>query len=231
MKKLKKNKLYPWIGLLRSIVATILLVLAFRSFIAEAYVIPSGSMKPGLQIGDRLFVNKFIYGLRVPGTTLRIVDGANPRRGEVVVFTDPKDGHTTLIKRVIAVGGDTVEMKNNQVYLNGKAILRHKELGPCQTKIETDGFAQHIQCKRFKEHLGDRQYTVFQFAGFPQYSFGPVKVPKNHFFVLGDNRDNSNDSRYWGNVPMANLKGRAMFIYWSHAPDGVHWNRMLQSIQ
>jgi len=195
---------------LRSVGWAVGLALLLRAFVAEAYVIPSGSMSPALEVGDRLFVNKAVYGLRVPFTTHKALAGWAPARGEVAVFFHPRTGEV-LIKRIVAVGGDTVAVRDNQLVVNGQGVSRHPLAGRCERVFDVAA----EPCALFEETLGERRYRVLQRADIPPSSFGPLRVPARHVFVLGDSRDNSNDSRFWGTVPYSHLVGRAMLIWWS----------------
>jgi len=180
----------------------LLLALFIRTFIVQAFKIPSGSMIPTLLIGDHILVNKLAYGVRIPFWEGYLAPFKKPQQGDVVVFIFPEDRSKDFIKRVIGVEGDTVEIRGKKVYINGKAL--------------EDPHA-HFE--------GDDA----QGAGlFIRDDFGPVQVPENHIFVMGDNRDRSYDSRFWGFVNLQDIKGKAFLIYWSW--DGtdrwVRWERI-----
>jgi signal peptidase I len=210
-------------------VATIFVALLLRSFVVEAYQIPSGSMIPTLQVGDHIFVNKLIYGLRLPFTDFKIgTHFRPPRRGEIIVFSHPRPPHDDLIKRVVAVGGDVVEMRGNVVRVNGVAtartpegLLHYFDFDESSDRwVERDGNA-------FGERIGRAAFTTLQDPAQPPRSFGPVRVPDGELFVLGDNRDNSSDSRYWGFVPLDLVRGRAMVVFFSRGqPEGVRLGRV-----
>jgi len=215
----------------KSFLMTLFAVLAFRAFVAEAYSIPSGSMIPTLQVGDRIFVNKFVYGLRVPFLGWKL-GARSPSRGEVVVFVHPKDG-IDLIKRVVAVAGDTVELKDGQVWVNGQPVANQHVSADCKYTDYDDQSDQWSvrACDEWRESLGGATFTTLRDPTRSPSEMAPVKVPEGSFFVLGDNRDNSNDSRYWGFVPINLVKGRAMFVWWSSGgPDGVRWSRFFTSV-
>ncbi len=185
-----------------AIVIAIILALFIRTFVVQAFKIPSGSMKPTLQIGDHILVNKFIYGLKVPYTGKKIISFNNPDHGDIIVFRYPEDPDKDFIKRLIGVPGDVIEIKNKKVYVNDVPIVR--DLG-----VHTDSRILSGQIN-------------------PRDNFGPVTVPADSYFVMGDNRDNSYDSRFWGFVEQHAIKGKAFIIYWSWDSDnfGVRWGRL-----
>ncbi len=212
-----------------SIGLAVIFALALRGFVVEAFKIPTGSMIPTLLVGDHIFVNKFIYGVRVPFTDHYLLEFARPERGEIVVFTFPSaeakahlaeqphsrsnciDDETLnqkkdFIKRVVAVEGDTVELRDNQLFVNGKALEREA------TETERSDKYLYKAVQEIESNNG-HTYTI-QYTG-KDPNFGPVKIKDGHLFAMGDNRDNSADSRCWGQVPVHNVKGRAMFIWLS----------------
>ncbi len=216
-----------------SIGVAVFVALLLRAFVVEAFKIPSGSMIPTLEVGDHIFVNKFIYGLRVPLTNLRPVRFRTPTRGEVIVFVYPKDEDKDFIKRVVAVGGDTIAIRQNSIVLNGKEIKRRRIPGPCIYSDEEEGSDRYEprQCIAWEEELDGVSYRVFQDPRSPPYPMAATKIPDGHVFVMGDNRDNSADSRSWGMVPEKNIKGKAMIIWWSSGdPDGIRWRRFFKSV-
>ena len=218
----------------RTLALMVLAALSFRAFAAEAYVIPSGSMMPTLQVGDRIVVDKHVYGLKVPFLAFKLTGGRAPRAGEVAVFMDPREVGPDMVKRIVAVGGDEVSLRDNVVLVNGREAPREPLPGPCTYLDYEAGKQQHAAtrpCQAYEERLGGVRYRVFQNAGAPPTNFGPVRVPKGQVFMLGDNRDNSNDSRYWGTVPHSHLKGRALAVGWSwSAMDGVRWERWFSGL-
>jgi signal peptidase I len=187
---------------IEAILVAILLALFIRAFVVQAFKIPSGSMKPTLLIGDHILVNKFIYGIKLPIWGRTIVPLKDPKRGDIVVFKFPQDPSKDFIKRVVGIAGDTVEIRNKQVFINQK---------PLKTPyvVYTDD-------------------AVIPAALSKRDNYGPITVPKNSLFVLGDNRDNSHDSRFWGFVDLEDLKGKAFIIYWSWNKQdfGVRWGRI-----
>lgn len=172
-----------------AIVIALVLALFIRTFIVQAFKIPSGSMLPTLQIGDHLLVNKFIYGIKLPFSGKILVPIKNPAPGDIVVFKFPKNPKLDYIKRVIAVAGDTVEIRNKRIFVNG--VLFQDKHG-----VFTDP-------------------RILPATAGPRDNFGPVKVPEHHIFVMGDNRDNSFDGRFWGFVDLKAVRGKALILYWS----------------
>jgi signal peptidase I len=183
----------------------LLLALFIRSFVVQAFKIPSGSMIPTLLIGDHILVNKFVYGVHLPYFGTPIISVGMPHRGDVVVFVYPQDEEKDFIKRVVGVAGDTVEVRDKRLYVNGEAV--------------SDPYAHFAE-----EEDG---HTMA-----PRDNFGPFQVPAGYIFVMGDNRDRSYDSRFWGPVALDKVKGKAFLIYWSWEGAGrwVRWERMGQLI-
>ena len=178
-----------------AIIIAIVLALFIRTFVIQAFKIPSGSMKPTLLVGDHILVNKFIYGIKLPFTDKILISLSEPERGDVVVFKFPLDTKKDYIKRVIGLPGDRVELVGKQLLINGRPI--------------------------------EDPHATYSMNG-NMRMFGPVTVPSGHLFVMGDNRDESSDSRVWGFVPRPYLKGEAFLIYWSwdRKNYGVRWNRL-----
>jgi signal peptidase I len=207
----------------RSFFPIILLVLLLRSFVAEPFRIPSGSMMPTLLVGDFILVNKFSYGLRLPVLNAKIVDLGGPVRGDVAVFRYPKDPSVDYIKRVVGLPGDRVAYYEKTLFINGTAVLQE----PLSTYIGV-GAGEHMSGASLRlEHLGEHAHNILVQPGAPGVE-GEYIVPPGHYFVLGDNRDNSNDSRYWGAVQEEHLVGRAFIIWmnWDAANGGVGWDRI-----
>ena len=192
---------------IEAIAVAIVLALFIRTFIVQAFKIPSGSMKNTLLIGDHILVNKFIYGVKIPFWEKTVIPIKDPKRGDIVVFKFPEDPDKDFIKRVIGAAGDVVKIRNKRVFVNGKP-LNHDH------GIYTDphSFPMSVQ---------------------PRDNFGPVTVPENSLFVMGDNRDHSYDSRFWGFVDLRDVRGKAFIIYWSWNKDNsrsflnyVRWGRL-----
>jgi signal peptidase I len=199
-----QKKKGAWRENIEAILIAVVIALFIRTFIVQAFKIPSGSMLETLQIGDQILVNKFIYGVKIPftdGTTL--IPVKDPQRGDIVVFKYPEDPSKDYIKRVMAVGGDTLEIIDKQVYVNGKPVTN-------------EPWAVHK----------DKRILPGQFSR--RDNLNKITVPEHKLFVMGDNRDNSHDSRFWGFVDLKAVKGEAFIIYWSWNKErfGVRWNRI-----
>jgi signal peptidase I len=211
-----------------SIGGVVFVALLFRSLVVQAYQIPSGSMIPTLQVGDHIWVNKLVYGLTIPFTDVKIGEHYRPpRRGEIIVFTHPRDAEKDLIKRVVAVGGDTVEMRDDVVYVNGLATPRAHE-GALHYSDFDEGSDTWFErdAEAWTEHMGEAQFTTLHESTIRLRDFAPVHVPADSLYVMGDNRDFSNDSRYWGFVPLNLVRGRAMFVWYSRGqPEGIRLAR------
>lgn len=186
MQKKKSNKLWEYT---KAIGLALILALFIRAYFVQAFKIPSGSMIPTLLIGDHLLVNKFIYGTKLPFSDNKILIFRKPERGDIVVFRFPHEPDRDFIKRIIAIEGDTIEGRNKEIYLNGK------KLG--------EPYVQHTDIYLIR---GGKE---------PRDNFGPFTVPKDMYFVMGDNRDQSFDSRYWGFVSSKDIRGKAFILYWS----------------
>ena len=196
----------------RSFFPVLFLVLILRSFLFEPFQIPSGSMLPTLKIGDFILVNKFDYGLRLPVLGQTIVEFGEPKRGDVMVFKYPEDTRNNFIKRVVGIPGDTVEYRNKVVYVNGEAQTL--------TVMAPDGSVMMpALTEEASEQLGEREHRIWRRMTQGR-NFGPIQIPEGQYFVMGDNRDNSNDSRVWGFVDDSLIVGRA-FAVW------MHWESLL----
>jgi signal peptidase I len=280
-----------------SIAIAVMIALFLRAFVVEAFKIPSGSMIPTMEIGDHIFVNKFIYGLHVPFTKIRFFEWRKPERGEVIVFINPCEPDKDFIKRIVALEGDTIEVRCDVLYINGTAVpVRQTADERCgYWDMDNGGRWSRQPCSRYVETAGGVDYNILHAADRPvddedrsdrlkgrylglrghhdfpdgdgglgcgtseapdprtpeqrRRSRGRVEpsvpentryhgpcapqqryvVPKGHVFVMGDNRDNSSDSRVWGPVPLENIRGKALFIWWSAKPTdqgGIQWERI-----
>ena len=238
MAKNKKSKFREYS---EAIIIAVILALLIRTFVVQAFKIPSGSMKQTLLVGDQILVNKFLYGMKIPFTDTRFFILRPPQRGDIIVFSFPqnkekeecmsftanvasrfshvwsnksllylfKDDCRDFIKRVIGVGGDKIEIKNKVVYVNDIALVEPYTI--------------------FNSDRAGEPATV------PKDNFGPVIVPRNKFFVMGDNRDNSHDSRFWGYVDINEIKGEAFMIYWSWDSrekwlNKIRWSRLVNIV-
>lgn len=210
----------------RSFFPVLLFVLVLRSFIAEPFRIPSNSMMPTLLTGDFILVNKFGYGIRLPVLDTKIIPVGEPKRGDVVVFRYPKDPAQDYIKRVIGLPGDVVEYRNKQLRLNGELVAA----SAAGDYVGTGSGSVMTGAGVFDERLGEVDHQILALKGSnPQRAFeGRWEVPPGHYFVMGDNRDASEDSRFWGFVPEQNLVGRAFFIWmnWDGKSGGVDFSRV-----
>jgi len=212
----------------RSLFPVILAVLVLRSFIVEPFRIPSGSMMPTLIAGDFILVNKFSYGVRLPVVDTKIIPVGKPERGDVLVFRYPKNPSIDYIKRVVGLPGDKIAYYNKQLFINGEPAV--------QTGLGIyNGIGAGITMagsKMFSENLAGVKHNILIDAQRGTLE-GEFHVPEGRYFVMGDNRDNSNDSRYWGVVPEENLVGKAFMIWmnWDSSAGGVTWSRIGNDIE
>ncbi len=198
-----------------SIVVAVILALFVRTFVFQAFKIPTGSMKPNLLVGDHLLVNKFIFAPTASALERALLPMRPVQRGDIMVFKFPEEPERDFIKRTIGLPGETIELKNQTVFVNGQALTEPYAhyLFPPADETQTDAFDLRRK-------------------------FGPVTVPDGHFFMMGDNRDDSQDGRFWGFLPQSYVKGRALFIYWSFdTPDdgtaggfAPRWGRLFHQI-
>ena len=218
-----------WVEYPKSFFPVILIVFLLRSFLVEPFKIPSGSMLATLLIGDFILVNKFTYGVRIPIINLKVVEMNQPQRGEVMVFRFPDDPTLDYIKRVVGVPGDKVVYRDKRLTINGEEIA-----------VEADGYYNYVETgltfiatRRFREVLNGHPHAIINRAEIPTVQLGGVQqfpfrencnynesgfsctVPPGHYFAMGDNRDSSSDSRYWGFVPDQNVVGRAFLVWWN----------------
>lgn len=188
-----------------AILVAFILALFVRTFVFENFKIPSKSMEDGLLVGDHLVVNKFLFSENFDSPVHKLLPYRNPERGDVVVFKYPVDPRRDFIKRCVAVAGDTVEVRDKQLYINGE--------------LQNEPYVVHKETTTIPNQSSVRPSIR------PRDNFGPYVVPEGTVFCMGDNRDNSSDSRFWGPVPVENIKGRALLIYWSFdaAPSDGEW--------
>jgi signal peptidase I len=212
----------------KSFFPVILAVLLLRSFLVEPFRIPSGSMMPTLLVGDFILVNKFSYGIRLPVLDSKVVEIGEPERGDVMVFRYPKDPSVDYIKRVVGLPGDKIGYYNKVLYVNGEPAGQV----PAGVYVGTGSGVSMSGASERREQLGEVQHDILVMPRTPGLE-GQYIVGEDEYFVMGDNRDNSNDSRYWGTVPEANLVGKAFRIWmnWDAANGGVDWDRIGMKIQ
>jgi signal peptidase I len=194
-----KSKIREFI---EGILAAVLIALLITTFVIKMYKIPSRSMVPTLLVGEQLVVNKFIYGIKIPFFRNKVIPITDPKRGDIVVFIYPQDRSLDFIKRVIGIGGDSIEIQDKKIFINGKLFTDN-------TSIYTDKM-------------------IYPGLVQPRDNLGPVTVPKGSLFVMGDNRDESMDSRFWGFVDLKDVQGKAFIIYWSWNSDerNIRWQRL-----
>ncbi len=213
----------PWyVEYSRSFFPVLLIVLLLRAFVAEPFRIPSGSMMPTLLVGDFILVNKFAYGIRLPILHTKVIDIGEPKRGDVIVFRWPRDTSLDYIKRVVGVPGDRIRYVNKKLYINGK-LVETNLVGPYKGR----GRYAHPYEYEYRENLDGVEHSILINDARRNMDYLDV-VPEGQYFVMGDNRDNSNDSRFWGFVPEKNLVGRAMFIWmnWDLSEGSIDFSRI-----
>ena len=209
----------------RSFFPVILIVLVLRSFLFEPFRIPSSSMRPTLVVGDFILVNKFTYGLRLPVIDTKILDVNDPQRGDIMVFRYPENPSIDYIKRVIGIPGDRIEYRNRRLFVNGKAAEMTKQ----GSHLWMNNQCHTIDSLRFREQTADTDHEILIIPRRPSRAEGEWVVPEGHYFMLGDNRDNSRDGRYWGFVPEENIVGKAVAVWMSwdfSCGDGINWGRI-----
>ncbi len=213
----------------RAFFPVILVVFLIRAFVVEPFRIPSGSMEPTLRIGDFILVNKFIYGLRLPVLNRKIVSVEEPKRGDVMVFRYPGNPSVDYIKRVIGLPGDHIVYADKKLYINGKLMPQT----PDGQFVYSEGQQHGIVSQKVKENLDGVVHDLL-LSSRPAAAPMEFTVPPGQYFVMGDNRDRSWDSRYWGTVPEKNIVGKAFLIWfsWDSVSDGgVRWNRIGDAIR
>lgn len=216
-----------WVEYAKSFFPVILVVFFIRSFLVEPFKIPSGSMMPTLQVGDFILVNKFAYGIRLPVINQKVIQLNNPQRGDVMVFRYPENPSLDYIKRVVGLPGDTVEYHNKQLWING--VEQQQQAEGDYNYVEPDLNFVHTEMRQ--ETLGERKHALLINPERPTLHLGSVaefpgrenctyddelvrcKIPEGNYFMMGDNRDNSRDSRYWGFVPDNQIVGKAFFVW------------------
>lgn len=226
----KTKLLSLWRGWGYSLIIALIIATTFRSAIAEFNDVPTGSMNPTILAGDRLLVNKLAYDLKVPFTTWHIACWDHPERGDIVVFFSPKDG-TRLVKRVVGLPGDTLRMTNNQLFVNG--IAAAYEAPDMETVSQLPGYLKSDHLFFSEKMFGQKHPVMITPNLMAARSFGPVTVPEGQYFMMGDNRDNSADSRFFGFVEREQIVGRAVGVFFSlrlHEHYLPRWDRFFQKL-
>lgn len=208
-----------------SIGVAVAIALLLRAFVVEAFQIPSGSMIPTLEVGDHIFVSKFSYGIGIPFTNKKVLRFGQPKRGDVIVFKFPLDNDVDYIKRVVALPGEKIEIRKNEIFINGRPMPRTLQKGPCgyEDGPRIEGLTRERECELWLEDLDGEVHKAYHDPG-PARDLDARVVPPGHVFVMGDNRDNSNDSRSWGTVPQELIKGKALIVWWSRGPTSGEWS-------
>jgi signal peptidase I len=214
---------YAW-----SFFPSLLLVFLLRSFLFEPFRIPSGSLEPTLQVGDFVLVNKFDYGVRLPVIHKKMSKSGDPQRGDIFVFRYPPDPSINFIKRVVGLPGDQIKYINKVLYVNG--VEAQQTLVEKTTRVDEDGRKQDIAVK--EENLLGVKHKIYQNVNQSSDNFDYITVPPGMYFAMGDNRDDSADSRYWGFVPEKNIVGKAVLVWmsWNSTDHSVRWKRLIKPI-
>ena len=226
--RLKRNISLFFKGWFGTVIIALLIASTVRSSLADWNDIPSGSMEPTILAGDRVFVNKLAYGLKIPFTTTHIVKWSNPERGDIVVFYSPEDG-TRLIKRVIGLPGDKIAMQDNQLIINGRVL----NYGIYESENSDQTTHQQDNSMLLNENLEGKKHMVKLLPSRESLStFGPVTIPEDHYFMMGDNRDNSHDSRFFGFVDRELIVGNATAVAISRDGSFLHprWSRFFKEL-
>ena len=225
-KEKRRSKLALWFdSWMRSLGMAVVLFLIIKTFLVEAFQIPSGSMERTLLAGDFLFVNKAVYGAQIPGTHSRLPGFESPRRGDIIVFAYPKNPDLNYVKRVVGLPGDTIEMRAGEMLVNDVALVEPYVQRDSSPDVTAPDFIWQRDYLLTSSEATRRRYRP------TRDTWGPLVVPAGKYFTLGDNRDNSADSRYWGFVDEGAVKGRPLVVYFSYDREAHHALRWLTSIR
>ncbi len=224
----REMKLPIIIDYAKSFFPILLIVFLFRSFAYEPFRIPSGSLEPTLLIGDFIVVNKFDYGMRLPVVHKKFFGSGMPQRGDILVFRSPANPSMDLIKRVIGLPGDHIKYVDKILYLNGQEVAQ--DIGKPDIRIDEEG--NKIDVIKREENLLGVKHAIFQNPTQQSENYEDIIVPPGMYFMMGDNRDDSSDSRYWGFMPEKNIIGKAVLIWlsWDSVLDTIRWHRFGKSI-
>ncbi|MAJ82339.1 MAG: signal peptidase I [Legionellales bacterium] len=214
----------PYLEIAQDLCWFLIILIIIRSFLIQPYRVPSGSLEPTVDTGDFIMVNQFAYGLKIPILHYELFSIGKPQRGDIALFYYPKDPKKIYVKRIIGLPGDHVVYQNKRLMINGKVMPR-EDLG-WYNNVNQFGVPENV--KLFKEDLIGKQHNILLKPFTPDYGQTNIIVPKGQYFVLGDNRDNSNDSRFWGTVPESSFIGKAFLVWlsWDANEWRVRWNRI-----
>jgi len=212
----------------RSFFPVLLIVFLLRSFLYEPFRIPSSSLEPTLLVGDFIVVNKFDYGIRLPVAHNKLIKTSEPKRGDIMVFRWPPDPSKDFIKRIVGIPGDHIKYINKVLYVNDQEIKQ--DVGTPATRIDEQG--NTIDVVKKEEDLLGIKHAIYQNPNQAAYDFNDIIVPPGMYFAMGDNRDDSADSRFWGFVPEKNIVGKAVMVWlsWDSLKHNVRWNRLIKQI-
>ena len=220
----KSTRLPIIIDYARSFFPILLIILIIRSFLFQPYLVPTGSLEPTIMPGDMILVNQYDYGLRIPLWNKKIVDIGKPKRGQIALFRWPVNPTATFVKRVIGISGDRISYQNKVFSINGKKISQKF----IKNILEIGNDSKSWPAKEYEENLNGIKHLIILRSDRPAQNFKDLIIPKDEYLMIGDNRDDSDDSRSWGFVPAHNLIGRAILVWmsWDHQKDRIRWERI-----